>query len=228
MNRTSERDHGRISLAARVQRPIASGLSVVGGVLIVLGLGRVLYVLGVLPPRVATWLAGWWPIAIVAAGVGLLVTGRRVTGTVLTLIGGIWLITTAVPAGFVAPVLLIATGALFLAAAVGGRRWVLGGPGIAVFTDAVRSDADPARSYVAVFGGSSGHLDPDVVSGEVVECLAVFGDVQLTVPADVSVELAETAIFGDVRAPVPPTAPVRARVRVRATSVFGDVRLRRV
>lgn len=217
---------------APFQRPIASGLTAVGAVLVVLGLGRALIVLEVLPDEVAAWAGNWWPAAFVVAGVWLSAAGRRALGTVLILLGGVLLLTTAVPEGFVAPFLLIGLGVLFLAGAVGGRRWVIGGSNVAVFedvelTDRRMSDGEPTRSFVAVFGEASGRLDPELVGTGPVDCLAVFGDVEVEVPSEVDVVLTETAVFGDVKAPAPPTGEVTATVTVRATAVFGDVELRR-
>ncbi len=230
MTRSSHTDPASVPL----QRPLASGLTVIGTLLIVLGVGRALVALEVLPAEVATFLSDWWPAALVIAGIVLAVAGRRASGTVLVLLGGLLLLTTAVPEGFVAPVLLIGLGVLFLATALGGRRWLVGGPTVAVFDDVDartlgdRADRDqPTRSFVAVFGEASGRLDPAQVGGGPVECLAVFGDVEVDVPGDVAVELTQTAVFGDVRAPEPPAGEVVATVVVRATSVFGDVRLRR-
>ena len=212
-----------------VQRPLASGLTIAGVVLIVLGLGRALLVLEVLPAEVADVVGTWWPAVLVAGGGWLVARGRRVTGTVLALVGVLLLVSTVVPEGFVGPTLLIGLGLLLLFGATGGRRWMLGGGTVALFDD-VRSGSDgapPSRSYVAVFGESEGRLDPSLADEGVVECLAVFGDVRVRVPADVAVELSETAVFGDVRSPEPARVPTVATVAVRATAVFGDVKLLR-
>ena len=230
MTGPTDRPRGRAAhTVAAVQRPLASGLTIAGVVLIGLGLGRTLLVLEVLPPELGAAIGTWWPAALVVGGAWLALSGRRVTGTALALVGAVILVLTVVPEGFVGPTLLIGLGLLLLWGATGGRRWVLGGGGVALFDD-VRTGADgtpPARSYVAVFGESEGRLEPSLAEEGAVECLAVFGDVQVRVPADVAVELSETAVFGDVRAPEPPRVPVTATVVVRATAVFGDVRLLR-
>lgn len=220
---------GAGSPLSAVQRPLASGLTVTGVVLLVLGVGRALLVLEVLPPSIGTALARWWPAVLVVGGVWLAWRGRRVTGTALALLGVLLLVITVVPDGFVGPTLLILVGALLLVGATGGRRWVLGGGAVALFDDLrVGSDGTPpARSYVAVFGESEGRLEPSLADAGLVECLAVFGDVQVRVPAEVAVELSQTAIFGDVVAPGPPRSPATATVEVRATAVFGDVKLLR-
>ena len=191
------------------------------------GVGRALIVLDVLPPAVGAAVATWWPAALVAGGVWLALGGRRVTGTALGLLGVLLLVVTVVPDGFVGPTLLILVGALLLWGATGGRQWVLGGGAVALFDDLrVGSDGSPpARSYVAVFGESEGRLEPSFAEDGIVECLAVFGDVLVRVPADVAVELSETAVFGDVWAPEPPRVPATSTLEVRATAVFGDVKL---
>ncbi len=213
--------------AFALQRPLASGLTVVGVVLVVLGIGRLLLALGALPAEVGDVFGRWWPLGLVAVGGWLAATGRRVSGMLFLLGGGVWTLLVAVPDDYTGPALLIAVGVLFIVGALGGRRWVLGGDAVAVF-DHVRGSRDgvpPARSYVAVFGESEGRLDATLADEGVVECLAVFGDVQVRVPADVAVELTETAVFGDVRAPQAPVGEVVATVTVRATAVFGDVKL---
>lgn len=227
---TPQRERGRRlakTPASAVQRPLASGLTIMGTVLLVLGVGRALLVLEILPDAIGAVVATWWPVGVVAVGVWLALGGRRVTGTALGLLGVLLLVITAVPDGFVGPTLLILVGLLLLWGATGGRRWVLGGGAVALFDD-LRVGADgapPARSYVAVFGESEGRLEPSLAQEGIVECLAVFGDVQVRVPADVAVELSQTAVFGDVWAPGPPPGPVTATLEVRATAVFGDVKL---
>lgn len=221
---------------ASLQRPVAAGMTAVGGVLLVLGLGRGLIALEVVPEPVSAWAAAWWPLTVVIAGLWLVAVGRRTMGFVLTLLGAVLLLLTAVPDGFVAPVLLIGVGALLLSGTIGERRWLTGRPAVAVFgdvaTDGGAADGEPSRTYVAVFGRATGRLDPaevgtDAAGDGPVECLAVFGDVEVEVPHDVAVELTQTAVFGDVSAPAPPTGPVTATIAVRATAVFGDVELRR-
>lgn len=208
----------------RFRRRAAGGSIAVGLVLLTLGALRLLTVLEVVPDVWWDLVAAWWPSLILLAGLALLATGRRITGAAASVIGGLWLLGTAVPAGYRWPVLLIAIGVLVIVGGFGGRHWVLGRTKVAWFDDVVARDHGDA-AHVAVFAEVRGELD--VRQGEPVECLAVFGDVRLRVPHDVAIELSETAIFGDVRAPGPPRGPVSSVVSVRATAVFGDVRLER-
>jgi hypothetical protein len=213
--------------ATVVQRPLASGLTLVGALLLLTGVVRFLVVLEVLPAEVGAALADGWPVLLVAAGIWLAATGRRLLGTAAVVLGVLLLAPRVLPEGFTVPVLLIALGLVVLLGAGGGRRWLLGSSGTVALFDDVRHGTDgtpPARSYVAVFGGTEGRLDPDLADSGPVECLAVFGDVTVVVPADVALAVTETAMFGDVRTPAPPAGPPRVTVAVRATAVFGDVR----
>ncbi len=216
--------------AVAVQRPLASGLTVVGAALVLFGLGRGLVVLEVLPEQLSEVVSEWWPTLLVLAAAWLVVTGRRVTGVALGLLGLLLLGSRVLPDGTFLPVLLIALGVVFLVGAGGGRRWLLGGGAIALFDDVRTGGADTpaARSYVAVFGDARGRLEPTVADEGPVECLAVFGDVQVEVPSDAAVVLSETAVFGDVQAPQPPRGAVTSTVHVRATAVFGEVQLIRL
>ncbi len=214
--------------AAALQRPLASGLTLVGLLLLLTGVARFLIVLEVLPTEVGEVVADGWPVLLLVAGIWLAATGRRLLGTAAVAIGILLLAPRVLPEGFTVPVLLIAIGLVVLLGAGGGRRWLLGSEGaVAVFEDVRRGAAGtaPARSYVALFGGSEGRIDPALAEDGPLECLAVFGDVTVVVPADVAISVTETAVFGEVRTPAPPTGPARVVVPVRATAVFGDVRL---
>jgi hypothetical protein len=224
------RDTGRrraSAAAMAVQRPLASGLTVAGGLLLLAGVVRFLLVLEVLPSEVGTVVSDWWPAVVLLAGGWLAATGRRLLGTATAVLGVLLLAPRVLPDGFTVPVLLIAIGLVVLLGAGSGRRWLLGSEGAVALFDDVRRGTDgtpPARSYVAVFGESEGRIDPELAEEGPLECLAVFGDVTVVVPADVAIAVTETAIFGEVRTPPPPTGPPRAVVAVRATAVFGDVR----
>lgn len=231
--RDRSRDTGRSRASAAamaVQRPLASGLTIAGGLLLLAGAVRFLLVLEVLPSEVGTVVSDWWPVVVLLAGAWLAATGRRLLGTATVVLGVLLLAPRVLPDGFTVPVLLIAIGLVVLFGAGSGRRWLLGSEGAVALFDDVRRGTDgtpPARSYVAVFGESEGRIDPELADEGPLECLAVFGDVTVVVPADVALAVTETAVFGEVRTPPPPAGPPRAVVPVRATAVFGDVRFLR-
>jgi hypothetical protein len=204
-------------------------LTVFGVLLIVVGAWSLLRAVGLVPDVLVEAVDDWWALALVLVGGWMFWSGRRTSGALLGLIGAAILIFSLVPSRLVPPVLLIGTGIVLLTGALGGRRWFTGRPGDALF-DEVRGSLfgdRPARSIVAIFDEATGVIDAIASDEGVVECLAVFGDVQVTVPHDVALELRQTAVFGDVRAPDPPTGPTVATVQVRATAVFGDVRITR-
>ncbi|MFP4234699.1 MAG: LiaF transmembrane domain-containing protein, partial [Nitriliruptoraceae bacterium] len=216
---------------AAAQRPLASGLTTVGVLLLLAGVSRLLVDLEVLPTSAADALATWWPAVLVGAGGWLVLAGRRALGVVTLILGVLLLAPRVIPAAFIVPALLIVTGLLLLLGAGRGRRWLVGRPGlVALLGD--QHDRDDGRppahgAYVAVFGDAGGRLDPDAAAQGPIECVAVFGTVTVVVPPQVQVTVAGTAVLGDVRTPAPPRAPVRAVVPVRATAILGDVHLQR-
>ena len=210
-------------------RPVANSLTVVGTLLVILGGWSILRSLGVVPDALANAVSDWWGAALVIGGGWLFWRGRRATGAVLALIGALNLTVSLVPGRLIAPVLLITVGIVLVIGALGGRRWIAR-PGEAL-VDEVRGALLPARSarsVVALFDEATGVIDANPDEPGAVEVVAVFGDVKVTVPYDVAVELRQTAVFGDVRAPEPPTVAAAATVQVRATAVFGDVRIERL
>jgi hypothetical protein len=214
---------------ASARRPVANSLTVVGTLLIVLGGWSILRAVGLLPDVVAALVGDWWAAALVVGGGWLLWRGRRATGVVVALIGAVILTVSLVPSQLIGPVLLIGVGTVLVIGALGGRRWFAGRPVETLFDEVHGSlfPDRPARSIVAIFDDVTGAIDATSTPQGPVECLAVFGDVKMTVPHDVAIELRQTAVFGDVRSPEPPTVTPVATVQVRATSVFGDVRITR-
>jgi hypothetical protein len=211
------------------RRPVANSLTVVGTLLIVLGGWSILREVGLLPDVVADLVGDWWAAALVVGGAWLFRRGRRATGTAVALLGAVILTVSLVPSQLIGPVLLIGAGIVLVIGAMGGRRWFAGRPAEALF-DEVHGSLFPersVRSIVAIFDDVTGAIDVASGSQGPVECLAVFGDVKVTVPHDVAIELRQTAVFGDVRSPEPPTVTPVATVQMRATSVFGDVRITR-
>lgn len=213
-----------------VGRPAANVLTVVGAVLVVVGVWTLLRALEVVPVGFAVLVGDWWPIVLVLSGGWMLATGRRSSGTLLALIGVLLLLTSNVPARYLGPLLLLALGVVLVLGPVpAGRRpltWGRRGLQRSTVAGEARSGR-PARSIVAVFDDTEATLDAAAAGQGVVECLAVFGDVEVEVPAGLALELRQTAVFGDVRAPARPSTPDATTVQVRATAVFGDVRFHR-
>jgi hypothetical protein len=201
----------------------------VGAALSVAAVLLLLRALEVLPATVLGVIGDWWPVTLVAAGAWLVLTGRKATGLLVTAAGIIPLVGTHLRDDLVGPFLLILAGVVVLALAVGGNRLLGASPGgIALFGD-VHRDLD-LEGTTASLVGALGDVDATVSTerGGDVECLAIFGTVEVAVPADVSVVVRETAVFGDVRSPGPARGEARAEVGVTATAVFGDVRIRRI
>lgn len=228
MTRSDTRETTRIDHG--IGRPVANSLTVVGTFLIVIGAWSILRTVGVVPGAVAEVVGDWWALALVLGGGWMFWRGRRAIGAVLVVIGAVNLTFALVPSRLIGPVLLIGAGLVLVIGAMGGRRWFGTRPGEALFEE-VRGSLfhdRPTRSIVAIFNEADGAIDASSDQRGVVECVAVFGDVKVTVPHDVALELRQTAVFGDVRAPEPPLGTAVATVQVRATSVFGDVRFIRL
>lgn len=210
-------------------RAAGDGLTALGAVLVLLGVFRALIVLETVPDAVGSW----WPALLVAVAVWLFVRGHRGPAATLGAIGVGLLVVTNVPGEYVWPALLIVAGVLLVLAATTGSRLLGGFPGIAgiaLFTDrdVQLVPGEPSHPLIALFGEANGHLHGLGPEGDVVRCLAIFGEATLTVPHDIIVDVSPTAVFGDVRTPEPPTGRPDGRVRVQAIAIFGDVRIQRV
>lgn len=213
-----------------VRRAAGAGLVAVGAVLLTFGGWGIVVGLVEVPTGVTEVVEGWWPVVLVAAGAWLVGEGRRPLGLVFVGLGVVSLLVHHLPGELFWPVALITAGLVVLVGTTGrGRRWLTDGSGLAFFGDREPRGvgADGPHELMAVFGDVSGHLADDVTD-EVVGCYSLFGDVELIVPRDVVVEMHQTSVFGDVRAPEPPRGRAARTIRVRGTALFGDVRVRRV
>ena len=184
-------------------------------------------------------IADWWPaLLLVAAVLELLARPPRpVAGTVFAAIGLVLLAgtTDVVPGSVLAlvwPIGIILLGAWLLL-----RRGPTAG-GDPLDDDVVdatvlfsgRKLSSTSRTFrggsvTAVFGGIELDLTRAVVAeGAVIDAVAVFGGVELTVPPGWRVVVDGPAIFGghenNVPAPADAAAPT---LRVRATAIFGGV-----
>lgn len=209
-------------------RSAGVGLLLVGAALVLLGTWGLLVAILDVPAAVTEAVADVWTLLLVIGGVWAISQGRRTLGVGFVALGGVLAVTRHVPGDLVWPVLVIAAGIAVIAGATGrGRRFLHDGSGIAVFGDRhPRVGTEGAQALIAVFGDVDAQLEDEAPDG-VLGCLAVFGTVELVVPHDAVVEMQQTSVFGDVRAPAPARGRVGVTVRVRATAVFGDVRVRR-
>jgi len=192
-------------------------------------------------------LAGWWPLAVIAAGAWWTVTGSPAPGLATVAVGGILLVVTLgvieLPLGrLILPGLLVVVGGSLLQA--GGRLRaaqveVGAGPspvrGPAATDTEGRSAASDRRlagpTATAVFGDARLVLDGDDRATDrlVVTTTAVFGDVRVEVPSGWRLEDRITRLLGDVTLPPQrPVAPGSPVVVLHGLVALGDVRVRYV
>ena len=183
----------------------------------------------------------WWPLVFVAIGVALAVEQRRLgTGPLVFLVLGVVLLAAttdvvALDARIVWPVVLIAVGAWLLVRPGSRRSQEVEDARIsatAMFEDrAVRAAAVELEqvSLTSVFGDVDLDLrDAKPSEDMTVDVTVLFGDVDVTVPADWRVVLAASSVFADVehRPPPHPAEADAPLLRVRGFSIFGDVTVR--
>ncbi len=190
-------------------------------------------------------LAGWWPVAVVVAGVWWSVTGSLVTGLATAAVGGMLLFATlgvvALPLGrLVFPGILVIVGGSLLQAGmrlraaqaeaddrppVGPERAATSGGGPP--TAGGRQLAGPTAT--AVFGDARLVVGDDGRDTDrlVVTATAVFGDVRVEVPSGWRLENRITRLLGDVTLPrEQPSYPESPVVVLHGLVAFGDVRVR--
>lgn len=184
-------------------------------------------------------IADWWPtVFLVAAVLDLLSRPRRVvSATIFGVLGVVLLgITTDVVEpevwAYVWPLGIIGLGVWLLLRPSPGVR-AASSPDETVDVTVVFSGQRVVNtaprfrggSVTAVFGGAEVDLSGATIEGEaVLDTVALFGGVDIEVPAGWRVVVDGPAIFGghDNHVPVPsdPEAPT---LRVRATAIFGGV-----
>ncbi len=211
-----------------VTQNAGAGLLVAGFVLLAVGGWRIGVELFDPPQALTRAVADWWALPLLLAGGWVVTQGRRTLGVAICVLATFVLIGRHVPDELVWPLIVMTAGIVVLASSFGpSRRLFDDGPGLALFDDRrVALGPGGPRTLTALFGEVEATLGDGDVDGPI-ECLSVFGDVDLVVPHDVAVEMRQTAVFGDVRAPEPPRGRVTRVLQVRGTSVFGDVRIRR-
>jgi hypothetical protein len=212
--------------------PAGLGLIIVGLVLLADNLGWL---------DAGALLRGWWPAAIVVAGVWWLVTGARWLGVTVTLVGALLLINTlaltdVAVGSLVFPALLVVLGSALLDAGrrVRSARGTDGGP--LRFPSVHPRPGDPGwaagdLAATAVFGDARlvvGDGDRDLELDRVtVAALSVFGEVKIDVPAGWRVEDHTTTVFGDTKIPRDqPTYAEAPVVELHGLVLFGDAKVR--
>jgi predicted membrane protein len=195
------------------------------------------------------FIATWWPLAVIAAGVLRWVrVPRSLGGGALLVIAGLvlqlWRLEVIDDLSLLWPALLLTLGVWLItgrAIRVGSWRHgatVVDGEGfetVTVFGDRhtrVRPGSFSGGSVVTVFGDADVDLTPASLAGTAeIDGLTVFGDVDLLVPPGWQVTSAGLTIFGDVDiAPPWPEAESDGptpELRLDLVTVFGDVTVRR-
>lgn len=190
-------------------------------------------------------LAGWWPLAVVAAGIWWSVTGSLVSGLATVTVGGMLLVATLgvveLPLGrLVFPGILVIVGGSLLQAGVRLRAAQAEvddrppvGPGRAAAAGAGSPTASERQlagpTATAVFGDARLVVGDDGRDTDrlVVTTTAVFGDVRVEVPSGWRLENRITRLLGDVTLPkVQPSYPESPVVVLHGLVALGDVRVR--
>lgn len=208
---------------------LGDGFSIAGLLLLTLAGYLTARALDLLSGDLTALVGRTWPLALTVAGAAWAARGARPAGIALALIGLVGTGLLNLPPGAGVPAMLVVLGLVVLALGGSGRRFAPAGAEVAAFSEIDRT-LDPAvpHGLVAVFGDARGRFTTDApLDRAPVRALAVFGDVRLEVPRDVAVDLHQTAVFGDVRAPTALLDRTDRRLSVRAVAVFGDVRVER-
>jgi hypothetical protein len=175
-------------------------------------------------------LAGWWPVAIVGAGLWWAVTGAAVVGLLVVLVGALLLTTTQevveAPVGaLVLPAVLVLIGGAMLQAAA---RLRTARTEIPAHASGSRGTT-PGQAATAVFGDARLTLAAARPEQDrlLVAATSIFGDVRIEVPTGWRVEDRMTRLLGDVKLPTSPAAdPATPVVELHGLALFGDVDVR--
>jgi hypothetical protein len=222
-------EQGRRSNRWRVDGAVPVGIALIGlGVLLTLDAFEVV--------EAGEVLAGWWPAAVVLAGLWWLVTGSMLVGAVVAVVGGLLLATTQdlveVPVGeLIFPGLLIVLGGAMLHAGAQLRAARLGAGAWSGSPEGAALPSPAESSATAVFGDARIRVGEDGtdVGRVVISATSMFGDVHVEVPAGWRIEDHITRVLGDVTLPATqPTYPESPVAELHGLVMFGDVRVRYV
>ena len=224
--------------------PVGPGL-IAGVIFVALGAILLLDRFGIL---YAHDILRYWPVILIAIGVGNLLkrdcVGSRVGGAILTVVGGVLLLDRLdlwhVRFRDLWPLVLIAIGMLLLWRAIEGRReppavspsglneWAMFG-GV---ERRISSQEFEGGKVSAVFGGVELDLRQAAMKGNqaVIEAHALFGGVELRIPADWTVTLRGVGLFGayadHTQHPAPAPGAELKELVVRGSAVLGGVEVR--
>ncbi len=219
-----ERDRRRAGINGAV--PFGLALIAVGVILILDNLDLV---------DASALLAGWWPVALIVAGLWWSVTGAPLSGLFVIAVGVLLLATTQdvvdVELGnLIFPALLVIVGGALLQAG-----WKVRSARVSmasVTSGWPRPGSAPGEpSATAVFGDARLIVSDDGadLDRRLVTATAVFGDVSIEVPAGWRVVDNLTRVLGDVSIPRDqPHYPESPTVEVHGLCIFGDVTVRYV
>lgn len=209
-------------------RQLGDGFAIVGTLQLLTGGYLAARAFEVVPADVAAAVSSGWPASLIVAGLAWAARGARAPGLLLAAVGVGLVAVVNLPADATLPALLVLAGALVLASGLLRRRLTPVGAELALFGDLDRTlQPGVPHGLLSLFGEIEARLPVGDGPHAPLRAVAVFGSVELEVPGDVAVDVAQTAIFGDVRAPTPLPQPTEQRLPVRALAVFGDVRIRR-
>ncbi len=189
----------------------------------------------------------WWPLILIGIGILNIVSSRDIfafPGWLLVTIGIIFLLTTnnIIEWDYIKklwPVAIIVVG---LSIILGPGKRIRGKEGFgdkenyisgfAVFSGLerkIRSKSFRGGSVTSLFGGADIDLRDALISpdGAILDLTAVFGGVDIKIPADWNVEINSTALFGGVGNKSRSENPLEDNpLIINATAIFGGVEIK--
>ena len=214
------------------------GRKIFGLILVVLGAGYIFQNLGVLD--FSNIVGTWWPMAIILIGVTHILTGQRISGVIVSTIGGLILARklgyTLELEKFIWPTILVLIGINILWPREYDGSWREVSDDtvdyVAVFSGVSNKNVSgnfKGGSVTSVFGGAEIDLSGATVApeGAVLDATAVFGGVEVKVPPHWKVVATGLQIFGgwenNARVQEDPEAP---SINIKCTVAFGGIEIK--
>lgn len=207
---------------------------VTGFITLALGVGFLLQVLGVI--SFSSYLAIWWPLILVIIGLTGIITDNNRSSLVLTVIGGLLLLSTL---GYVTvsvwslfwPLMLVFIGISLLLR--WPRRTMSSSKRIdamALFSGVERrfdtSDFE-GGSLTVIFGGVELDLRKTTLAKDAaIDVFTAFGGAEITVPDDCQVIFSGIPIFGGWEDKTVQTREPKQTLIIRGTSIFGGISIK--